>query len=209
MGELGSAPLSAGDLSERLHSEGYALCEGAAAASWCSSVASEITALHTVHSLLLPSLNRVATSRGQQPAGHAALPPTGVVCHKEGVFELDLVFEGRLGRGDALDLCPALHAWWHGSHGATLCAQINAVAPWLQLTHLDTVKLQFNEGRGGCFPFHFDTTAETSGRTLTAILYLADRWEPRHGGELRLLPFPMAPVDIAPLGALHRCFPIH
>ena len=203
MGELGSAPLSeAASLSDKLHCEGFAVCEGAAASAWCSSVATEIRDLHSVHSILLPSLNRVATSRGQ-PAGHGALrpPPTGVVCHKEGVFELDLVYEGRLCRDDALDVCPTLRAWWHGGHGAALCGHINAAAPWLQLTHVDTVKLQFNQGRGGCFPMHLDTTAETSGRTLTAILYLSDGWEPRHGGELRLLPFPLAPVDVAPLGA--------
>ena len=35
---------------------------------------------------------------------------------------------------------------------------------------------------------------------VTAIFYLNDGWEPRHGGVLRLYPWPEAPVDIEPLG---------
>ena len=30
--------------------------------------------------------------------------------------------------------------------------------------------MQLNEGLGGCFPMHFDTTAAISARTLTVIL---------------------------------------
>lgn len=79
---------------------------------------------------------------------------------------------------------------------AALLAQLNAAAPWLALTHLvrasaeallarmpraldtyaarramqDTLKVQCNEGIGGCFPMHYDTTPAISKRTLTAIL---------------------------------------
>ena len=38
------------------------------------------------------------------------------------------------------------------------------------LASQDTLKVQYNEGVGGCFPMHFDTTPAISKRTLTAIL---------------------------------------
>ena len=45
----------------------------------------------------------------------------------------------------------------HASRRLLACAQ-------------DTLKVQYNEGVGGCFPMHFDTTPAISKRTLTAIL---------------------------------------
>ena len=59
--------------------------------------------------------------------------------------------------------------------------------------------MQYNAGEGGCFPMHLDTTPVISRRALTAILYLQEAWEERHGGQLQLLPFPFEAVDVAPL----------
>ena len=73
-------------------------------------------------------------------------------------------------------------------------------------------------GPGGCFPAHFDTTA-TTGRVVTAILYLSEAWAPGDGGELRVYPpGGGAPVDVAPrrnalvvfssTSVLHRTLPL-
>jgi hypothetical protein len=49
--------------------------------------------------------------------------------------------------------------------------------------------------------------AQVDGRVLTAILYLNPGWDAADGGELRLLPFPFGPVDLAPLfGRVVRCY---
>ena len=53
--------------------------------------------------------------------------------------------------------------------------------------------------QGGSFPLHFDTAAGLDGRCVTAIVYLNPDWEPAHGGELQLFPFPARPVVIPPL----------
>mmetsp|Transcript_22695 Transcript_22695/g.43377 ORF Transcript_22695/g.43377 Transcript_22695/m.43377 type:complete len:351 (-) Transcript_22695:378-1430(-) len=60
------------------------------------------------------------------------------------------------------------------------------------------LKVQYNEGDGGCFPMHLDSDPDLDSRQLTAIFYLNQDWEPHHGGMLRLYPFPYKPVDIAP-----------
>ena len=52
-----------------------------------------------------------------------------------------------------------------------------------------TVKLQHNEGFGGCFPCHYDNPGGTSRRLLTCILYLNPGWAEGDGGELVLTPF--------------------
>ena len=53
-------------------------------------------------------------------------------------------------------------------------------------------------GNGGCFPMHFDTYEGQDTRTVTAITYLNPDYDPSHGGQLRLYPFPSPPVDIEP-----------
>jgi len=54
-----------------------------------------------------------------------------------------------------------------------------------------TVKLQANDGAGGCFPLHFDTGPGIGdGKRVTAIYYLNEDWEAGDGGELVLYPFP-------------------
>ncbi len=84
--------------------------------------------------------------------------------------------------------------------------------------HVSAAQIQYNEGKGGCFPFHFDT-AETTGRHLTIVLYLNSAWKQGDGGELRVYPFPFESEDVAPLNdrmvlfcsrtQLHRILPSH
>ena len=60
-----------------------------------------------------------------------------------------------------------------------------------------TVKLQVNDGTGGCFPTHYDNPGPPSKRALTCILYLNPHWVDGHGGELDLMPFCATPVRVA------------
>ncbi|CAM9459011.1 unnamed protein product, partial [Chrysoparadoxa australica] len=82
-----------------------------------------------------------------------------------------------------------------------------------------TVKLQMNEGEGGCFPYHYDNPGPPNRRRLTCLLYLNPDWEEGHGGEMILHPFLQSPVTVAPLmnrlvvfasdRILHRVAPCH
>ncbi len=54
-------------------------------------------------------------------------------------------------------------------------------------------------GNGGCFPLHYDSDEQVDGRRVTAIFYLNTDWQPSHGGQLQLFPFPDSPVEIAPI----------
>lgn len=79
--------------------------------------------------------------------------------------------------------------------------------PELKLKNrLDTIKLQYNEGIGGCFPMHYDTSFNHSHREITALIYLNPVWKEGDGGELRLFPFPLASVDVAPVNDLLAVF---
>ena len=55
------------------------------------------------------------------------------------------------------------------------------------------------KGNGGCFPLHCDSDEQVDGRRVTAIFSLNTDWQPSHGGQLQLFPFPDDPVAIAPI----------
>mmetsp|Transcript_7177 Transcript_7177/g.18412 ORF Transcript_7177/g.18412 Transcript_7177/m.18412 type:complete len:237 (+) Transcript_7177:94-804(+) len=74
---------------------------------------------------------------------------------------------------------------------------LNVVLPSVTLTS-QAIKLQSNEG--GCFPVHSDSDELLDDRRITAIFYLNAGWEPSHGGQLRLYPFPLSPpIDVPPV----------
>ena len=62
-----------------------------------------------------------------------------------------------------------------------------------------TLKLQWNEGTGGCFPYHYDNPGAPNNRCLTCILYLNLNWKTSDGGELTLQPFLQQKIHIEPL----------
>ena len=47
-----------------------------------------------------------------------------------------------------------------------------------QFSTSKAIKLQVNEGQGGCFPCHFDSDEALDGRRVTAIFYLNPRCQP-------------------------------
>ena len=44
-------------------------------------------------------------------------------------------------------------------------------------TQSSTVKLQINDGRGGCFPWHYDNPSKPNKRRVTCLLYLNKDWK--------------------------------
>ena len=53
-----------------------------------------------------------------------------------------------------------------------------------------SVKLQMNDGSGGCFPLHFDGDAALDSRLVTMLCYLNEDWRAEDAGELVYHPFP-------------------
>ena len=87
-------------------------------------------------------------------------------------------------------------------HDPSLIDQLRGV-PGLEHLSSQHVRIQINEGRGGCYTMHTDqgTTESSSGQTLhvTALFYLNDDWQPGDGGELRIFPYPHPAESIPPL----------
>jgi Rps23 Pro-64 3,4-dihydroxylase Tpa1-like proline 4-hydroxylase len=83
--------------------------------------------------------------------------------------------------------------------GPHLLSCMDKQLPQLNLTSVPSaIKMQYNEGDGGCFPFHYDNPGPPSTRKLTCIIYLNPDWQSEDGGELVLLPFLSQPITIAP-----------
>jgi hypothetical protein len=61
-----------------------------------------------------------------------------------------------------------------------------------------SVKLQINDGRGGCFPLHFDGDQSLDSRVVTMLCYLNEDWRTEDGGELVYYPFPRRRVVVEP-----------
>ncbi|KAF5842296.1 2OG-Fe(II) oxygenase superfamily-domain-containing protein [Dunaliella salina] len=99
---------------------------------------------------------------------------------------------------------------------APLCANLGqdtSLATMLSLfmpdVKLDSqaIKLQYNEGEGGCFPLHIDSDPTVDTRVVTAIFYLNPSWQPHNGGLLQLYRWPFPPVSIEPLHGRLVLFP--
>jgi len=82
-----------------------------------------------------------------------------------------------------------------------------------------TVKLQCNEGGGGCFPMHYDNAGPPNRRKLTCLVYLNPEWKEKDGGQLVLYPWLSSESCVAPLHGrivlfrsdtvCHRVLPCH
>ncbi|KAG2451493.1 hypothetical protein HYH02_004091 [Chlamydomonas schloesseri] len=109
---------------------------------------------------------------------------------KSHIHEAELTLDS--GVQAAAPLCSALNS------DRTLATMLSLFLPQLTLDS-QAIKLQYNAGGGGCFPMHYDSDEQLDGRRVTAIFYLNPDWQEAHGGQLRLYPFPGAPLDVAPL----------
>jgi len=89
-------------------------------------------------------------------------------------------------------------SFFHSYSTSHLLPLLNERLGYLYLDSID-LKIQFNEGKGGCFPLHVDTSQQVSNRQLTMLLYLNEGWSKEDGGSFRLYPFPYQPVDVPPL----------
>ena len=124
----------------------------------------------------------------------------GVKVFKPHVFELDLFVNGQMSREckpEALAMSDTLRSLIEADNH-TMLESLNRSCPFLQLSKLDQIKIQVNEGENGCFPMHFDTTPDVSKRHLTCVLYLNPDWTPSDGGHIRLFPMPGTSMDVEP-----------
>ena len=115
---------------------------------------------------------------------------------KPGVYEIDM-HDGAARANGTLAPFKSLH-----ESGALLHAFAEHM-PELNLSSSavdgSILKVQFNDGRGGCFPLHYDNPGPPSMRKLTCLCYMNPEWESGHGGELELLPFlAPAPIKVEP-----------
>eukprot|EP00933_Yihiella_yeosuensis_P029041 TRINITY_DN2276_c1_g8_i1.p1 TRINITY_DN2276_c1_g8~~TRINITY_DN2276_c1_g8_i1.p1 ORF type:complete len:413 (-),score=94.68 TRINITY_DN2276_c1_g8_i1:22-1230(-) len=115
------------------------------------------------------------------------------------------IFEGDLHHDVRRAACPFLGKIWSkgaGDLASTLtCEEPNFALPG---TSKDlVVKLQINEGGGGCFPWHYDNVGRPNKRRVTMLCYLNPDWKEGDGGELLLLPF-LRPAPLA-----ERIAPLH
>jgi hypothetical protein len=184
------------DLMTRMETLGYAFIDDAASLPWCEAIRAEICLLYEL-SAMSCSQNKIATQRSGE--GSEA---KGAIVNKEGVFELDVLTDAKLLKPQALTVAKTLANFFEHKV-RLLIKKLNQACPSLMLTGLDSIKLQYNTGVGGCFPIHYDTSGKNihysgSQRGLTTILYLNPEWAEPDGGELRIYPFPYNQEDIAP-----------
>ncbi|KAF8068329.1 EGLN3 [Scenedesmus sp. PABB004] len=181
---------------EALAARGHTVVDGVLGAPAAAALEAELRGLH---------------ARGLMHANH-----THLVDARGGTSLLAkaAIMEAELSLDAAVRRAAPLLAQLDGDR--TLATMLSLLLPALRLES-HAIKLQHNEGGGGCFPMHFDSDDGLDGRRVTAILYLNANWRPEHGGQLRLYPFPAPPLDVEPLAdrlvlfsstrMLHRVLP--
>lgn len=178
----------------QLEKQGYAVVEGFVGRNACEQLRSAIDRLKGDR--LVPNATHFVAGDGSRE-----------LLVKSQIFETETHVKGIVEQAPCLSV---LH------NDTTLQERINRGMPALGLQSR-SIKLQYNAGKGGCFPMHFDSEETVDGRVLTAILYLNEEWTQSYGGQLRLYPFPEEPLDIEPTAGtlvlfssrnmLHRVLP--
>ena len=119
---------------------------------------------------------------------------------KPNIYECDMHDEATLGETRRDAAYATMWAFFDASEDG-MASAFERMIPEMRLRRGETsrtVKLQVNEGRGACFPWHYDNPGPPSNRALTCILYLNPEWRPGDGGELRVQPFCGVAATIAP-----------
>jgi hypothetical protein len=111
---------------------------------------------------------------------------------KPNIYEIDL--EDERSREGSAELS---YLYSHAAPELVLC--LKSTFPSLNLENRQpAIKMQYNSGNGGCFPFHYDNPGPPSRRQLTCVVYLNPDWVEGDGGEIVLWPFLQQPVTISP-----------
>lgn len=193
------------ELSRRLNKCGFAIVDDFLGENWSNAILAEIKTLHNQGSLFPNPLRFLSTDQ----SGNSV--PIDVV--KPGIFELDLHHASIRQR------FPEIDALFWNAH--VLAKKFNELDPSLCLSEnpgAHTIKVQRNEGNGGCFPWHYDNPG-TDKRRLSCLLYLNPEWDSQCGGEIQLASFLQEPKSISPImdrlvifyseNVLHRVLPAH
>lgn len=165
------------EVAEHLNVNGYAVVDGIFGPELTAQLRAEVVRLYETGLMHKNCTNLVRDNA------------TSLV-EKAHIHEAELTLDS--GVQSAAPLCASLH------RDRTLATLLSLFLPQLTLD-AQAIKLQYNAGGGGCFPIHTDSDELLDGRRVTAIFYLNPDWTPVHGGQLRLYPFPRAPLDVAPL----------
>uniref|UniRef100_A0A7S3LII3 Fe2OG dioxygenase domain-containing protein n=1 Tax=Aplanochytrium stocchinoi TaxID=215587 RepID=A0A7S3LII3_9STRA len=115
---------------------------------------------------------------------------------KPGIFEADL-FDKTLRSFEPLETFRDVY----GKYGEEFVTALQANGYSKSLVAGENgrvVKLQYNDGNGGCFPLHYDNPGRPNKRVVTCAIYLNPDWKEGDGGELELVPFLASPVIIPP-----------
>ena len=193
---------------EHLRTRGYAIVDGAMEGIDVDGV--------PLAEAMLNELRTLSSSPGVMARNATVLVGKDGVANrleKSNIFEAEVHALSEESLADA----PTLRAAWEDRTQLTLLnVMLPARAP-PQSLHYQSVKLQRNAGRGGCFPLHFDSDAGLDARVVTALTYLNPTWKPGDGGELALFPFPDDPIMVEPIAGrvvlfssantLHRVLP--
>ena len=136
-----------------MEADDYAVLDNVVSRAEAAALAASIDRTHA-DGVARPNVTRFMTS---------ATAHTDIA--KPGIHECDL-FDGAARAGD-----PALAEVWDG-RGA-LAAALAEALPALRLrpdAAGTSVKTQYNDGTGGCFPLHFDNAGPPSKRKLTCLV---------------------------------------
>lgn len=143
---------------------------------------------------------------------------------KPHVYEFDMLAADEHGKGVEAEVASRLGLFKKlFEHASTaLVDRLNSTSTTLHLARGlsgTTLKLQYNEGGGGCFPLHYDNPGPPNRRKVTCLVYLNPKWTDGDGGELVLQQFGGETVVIPPLHdrmvlffsdrILHRVLPSH
>lgn len=176
------------NVQEKLRVEGYCICDSFFSTEYAENFHQEIQ-LMLEKNLMKPNTTRFELEQGEV-----------IDFDKPHIFEADLhkVFSSNNETVDFGDF-PYFKQLFDQNLDLTTSLENISQSKLLNGSGNSSIKTQFNEGSGGCFPLHYDNPGRTNRRRLTLITYLNPSWKSGDGGELRLLPFLQPAVNIEPI----------
>jgi hypothetical protein len=177
---------------ESLQQNGFAIIDDFLGSEWSGKLLGEIKHLHE-NKKLHPNAIRFMASGDESRAVDVIKPH---------IFEMDLHWgeEGKSAVAKDLEDSELMKLF---KNSYLIAEQFNRLDPNLCLeTDPDkarhTLKVQCNEGHGGCFPWHYDNPGRDR-RRLSCLLYLNEDWEDSRGGQIEVAPFLQRKAVVEPL----------